>query len=423
MEATQTHKLNVEVLSIRLAKEAWNATFFANLAGFMKNKNTNRNDVHEPAPNVVIQVMRDFISQGRDHMIMPMIKPLTEPGVFGDSTLLGTGEDMALRYLRIYINQHRKAVNKLSGKMSDQRLASYNLMKQAMPGLIDWWAKTENQAIAQAIYEGMSPNLTNGTNVDGLGVSKRFHPNMYIHGSASPADGQITAVGTEYYTKTAAEIKTMITNARCVKASANMLEELRILCSSNLLIEPIVTAGGAPFWIMLVHPRTFKALRADSTIRSDNNAAYTSELAKHPALSGRNFLYYAGFCVVEETMAVRSIQSATDTPELDLAAGDLREGWLLPATQSSTSLYGSIILGRNALGKGIASPIAYTEEITDHGNVIELGSNTIYGYNRAEYFESADEASVFTKANATATVLTTAYKAKNQSSAIVFSED
>lgn len=423
MTVDQTNPLNVEILNAQLAKEAWYATWFSKLAGFMSQPDTNKNDLYHPAPNVVIQVLDAFIQAGRDNMLLPMLKPLEDPGVYGDSQLIGTGEELDMRYLRAYINQHRKAAIKKSGAMSIQRTKIYDMMEKVKPEVVRWWSKTENQAISQCLYEGVSPNLSIGTDDYGLGLKKRFHPNMYIHGSSSPADGQITAVGTEFYTKIVSEITTMVTSARVLTASAKMLEAFRIYCNSVLLIEPLATKDGHPFWIMLAHPRTFKALRADSTIKTDQNSAFNTKLMEHPALNGKNFLYYAGFVIIEDPISVRSLYTATTTPELNLAAGDLRKGWLLPALQTSGYLFGSIILGRDAIGKGLANSLSFTEETTDHGNVIEIGSNQIYGYNRADYFSETDEASVFNKNNATSGVLDTAYAAKNQSSAIIFTED
>lgn len=415
---TQSAKLNVAILNRELAKEAWYNTFFAKLAGFMSVTDTNGIKQYNPAPNSVIQMMREFVSEGRDNMIMPMELDLQDPGTYGDSQLIGSGESLRLKYLQIYVNQRRKAVDKLSGAMSDQRVKIYNLMERAKPALVKWWSKTENQNIFQSIYEGVDPALSAGTNDDGLGLSVRFHPNWYYH----DGDGLITKVGTEKYTKTQTNLTADLTTVKVEAASAKMFNGLNELITSVLLIEPIVTESGIPFWLMLVHPRTFKKLKQDTTVKSDQNAAFNGELMKHPALNGKQMLYYDGFCIVPDPVGVRLTADAATDHVLSLAGGDLRGGWLKPSPSTYT-ISNNIILGKNALGKGVATPLKFTEEKTDHGNVIEIGSNTIMGYNRADFFSEADSAYTFAKSNATKTVLTTAYEAVNQSSMIIATED
>ena len=75
------------------------------------------------------------------------------------------------------------------------------------------------------------------------------------------------------------------------------------------------------------------------------------------------------------------------------------------------------------MGKGLASRLAFTEEDTDHGNTIEIGSNTVMGYDRSDFFSETDSANAFAKSKETKTVLTTAYEAVNQSSMIIATED
>ena len=415
---TQDAKLNVSILNRKLYQEAWFNTFFSKLAGFMSITDTNGIKQYNPAPNTVIQVLEDFVSEGRDNMLMPMELDLQEPGVYGDATLLGSGEALRLKYLQVYINQWRKAVDKLSGRMSDQRVKIYNLMERAKPALVKWWSKTENQGIFQTIYEGGSPNLTAGTNDDGMGLSVRFHPNWYYH----DGDGLITKVGTEKYTKTQTQLTADLTSAKVEAASAKMFNGLNEMITGNLLIEPLITNGGDPFWLFLAHPRTFKKIKQDTTIKSDQNAAFNAELMKHPAISGKQMIFYDGFCIIPDPIGVRLTADQATDHVLSLAGGDLRYGWLKPSP-STYAIANNIILGRNALGKGLASRLAFTEEDTDHGNTIEIGSNTIMGYNRSDFFSEADSANAFAKSKETKTVLTTAYEAVNQSSMIIATED
>lgn len=418
LPATATNIANVSILSRDLAKQAWYNTFWSKLAGFMTETETNGIKQFNPVPGKVIQVMKNFIEEGRDNMLMPIELMLNEPGVYGDKQLKGTGEVLQLKYLQIFINQWRKAVIKNPGAMSNQRVKLYSLMERAKPALIRWWAHAENQAIFEAMYLGVSPNLSAGTNDDGLGLKCRLHPNWYYQGTS---DGTLVTLGTEKYNKTASNM-TALSSANVAPMTSNTLLGLVELLTGNLLIKPIVSESVDPFWIMLVHPRTFKRLKKDSTIKSDQNAAYNKELMKHPAISGKQMLYYEGICIIPDPYGVRLLDAnAADVP-LQLAGGDLRKGWMNPSPYSY-EICNSIILGENAMGKGIASPLKFTQMVDDHDNVSEIGSNQIVGYNRSDFFAEGDNEAVYSRNNAAKGVLATGYEALNQSSMILSTED
>jgi len=416
MEVSTNHTLNIALLSTELAKEAWYNTFWAKLAGFQEITETNGIKQTKMAPNVVVQMVRDFVAEGRDNLLAAMLMPLSEDPVYGDTQLKGTGEDMSLKYVRLYINQVRKAVTKLSGHMSNQRVKSFNLMEKAKPALVEWWSKWYNAALFQTIYEGVSPQLSAGTNDDGLGLKYRWHPNQY---GFTTSTNVLKEIGTAKKTKTDDEMLTIDSTAT-EDADHYMLEELNALIKTELLIEPILTDNGAPFWLLLVHPQVMKCLKRDSTIlQYVRNSAFMGELNKHPAIQGRDFMYYDGICILEEITGVRSVPTTqSNAAVVDLAGS----GWTLPPTGGAARCYGNILLGKNALALGIAENLTFTEETEDHGNTIEIGSRCIQGANRAEYFSETDESTVFDKNKATKTSLNAAYTASNQSSAIIWCE-
>lgn len=421
MDASQTHKLNVAILSRKMAEEAWYNTYFSRLAGTMTINDANGMRTRVPAPNAVIQMMRDFVQEGRDNMLMPMELDLVAEGTYGDAWLKGTGEDLQLKYLQIYINQHRKAVNKLSGKMANQRLKIYNMMERAKPALVRWWAKTINQAIAQTIYEGVSPNLSAGTNDEGLGLVYRMHPNWYCANTSTTDKTPLKIGATAKKTKVASDFTNYLTSALVGGMSGKTLMGLNELITSELLIDKILTESGDPFWLMLVTPEAFTALKRDAEVYRTQDAAFNTHLMKHPALSGKQMIYFDGFAIIPDPIAVRRIKTASTNPSADLAGTD---GWMKPQAKATYTISNNIVLGANALGMGLADPLQFTEEKDDHGNVIEIGSNQIYGFNRCDFFSEADSGSsyAFNKGNATKTI-SGAYDAVNQSSMIFSTEE
>lgn len=412
-----THKLNVSLLSTQLAKEAWWSTFWAKLAGFQEITNLNGIRQTNPASNVVLQVVRDFVQEGRDNMLMAMIEPLKEDPIYGDTWLKGTGETVGLKYQRIYINQVRKAVTKLAGHMSNQRLKSFKLMEKAMPSLVEYWSKWQNAALFETMYLGLSPQLTAGKSYDGVGMKARLHPNQYIYNASSV----FAPIGSEFHTKTAAEMSAGIKLA-AKPVDADFLYQLNILVKTNLLIEPIVTEDGTPFWFLLVHPQSMRNFKKDNTIMSVQNSAFAQQLGKHPAIKGRDYLYFDGFVMVEERTGTRTLKLAGVTDVYAELAG--ANGWMKPpAFVKGTDSTSMLLLGRDALGLGIAQNLLYTEEVDDHENVIEIGSRMIQGANRNEYFGAKDEKEIYAVGSEERAVLDTAYKASNQGSAIVWTKE
>jgi len=415
-EVSTDHILNVPLLSTKLAKAAWYNTFWAKLANFQGITRTNGIRQTNPAQNVVVQMLNDFVEEGRDNMLMSMIMPLTEDPVYGDTWLKGTGETLSLRHLRVYINQVRKAVTKSSGNMSNQRLKHMNLMKEATPALIEYWSKWFNAALFMTMYEGISPEISNGKNDQGVGMKVRYHPNMYYAGTASGSKVTMDTVGTEFYTKTDAQWASA--DSKVLGAlDSYFITLMNMKIKSDLLIEPILTDLGDPFWLWLVHPQQFRGLKTESNIVSMQNSAFTGELRRHPAVRGKDFLYYDGFCIIEEQTGVRTASKNSAT-SLATQLADTN-GWMKPPTNGARC-FGSMILGRDALGLGVAENLRFTEEKDDHENVWEIGTRTIRGANRADFFKSEDEASVYDIGNATKTIHTTAYEAINQSSLIAW---
>ena len=426
MDAAYNHKLNVEILNTKLAKEAWYNTFWSKISGNVAVTETNGIKQRMTAPGSAIQILDEFVEEGRDNMILPMLLDLTEPGVYGDAPLIGTGEEMALKYLRVYLNQYSKAVIKKSGNMANQRLKMYNMMEKAMPSLTKYFAKWNSQNVFATFYEGANLPLTAGTNDSGYGLKPRWHPNQYGYTAA----GVLTTVGTEYYTKTSTEMGDSTSGIDGVDTAIDykLFLTLRALIDTKLFIAPLLTEGGDPFWLFITNPDTYNLILQDSVIQPAQNAVFTSKLREHPLFTGREFMFFNGFAIIKDPIGIRTLKNGTDEADTDaelflqLAANqsDTAKGWLTACTTGSGYATGNLLIGENAVGKGIAESLHFTEEVIDHQRTIEIGAAQIDGYNRADFFSSDDEASVFSVGNTTKASVATAYACKNQSSAIIW---
>lgn len=405
MEVSQSFIANVAILNKLLAKETWYNTFFSRFSGPVgKITDDNGNVKYEPSGKP-IEVLNDFISEGRDNMLIPFLKDLTGAPVFGDTVLKGTGEELVMNWMRAYVNQYRKAVMKRSGQMSEQRAKIYKLFEAAKPQLARWFAKYENQSIFRAFYEGVSPNLSAGTDDDGLGLVVRYHPNWYIND-----DSALTTIGAEETTKTAAGITTS-TSACNVGMTADILMELRLKCM-ELRIPQIVSKSGQPYWAMLVHPSQMNDLRAETEFKNAQREAFSGRALDSSELSGAQG-FYAGFALFEDIVGVRAWDGST-------LFGATTATMLAPT--ATTTNYNAIVFGNSAMGRAVARDAHFTSEIDDHENTHEIGGAIINGYGRNDYFTeaTADETSgeAFYKGN-TSTAVSAAISATNQSSLIL----
>jgi len=388
MESSQTWIANVEILNSLLRKESWFNTFWAKFSGNVDiSQDDNGNPVYSPSGNP-IEVLNDYVAQGRDNMLIPFLSDLSGAPVYGDTTLKGTGEDQTMKWLRAYCNQYRKAVMKKSGSMSEQRQKIFKLMDEARPQLARWFTKWENQAVFQSFYEGVSPNLSTGTTSDGLGLVRRYHPNWYANIS-----NVLTTLGAEKTTKINSVLDTVIGNTAdgvgtCNTAmSADILRELRVKCMS-LKIPQMETADGNRFWCIVMHPAQLASLQTDTDYETAQRFGFMgSGGSKMPQLTGMAG-YYAGFAIYEDIVGIREWDEAgyffgsTIAKRFDDSQVTLNTG--------TARTHNAIVFGKGAMGKAVANDLHFTSEVDDHANTIELGGAVINGYNRADFFAETD---------------------------------
>lgn len=87
METGQTWMANVEIINAQLAKESWYNTFWAKFSGNVDLSNDeNGNTVYKPYGKP-INVMNQFIQEGRDNMLIPFLSELSGSPVYGDTVL------------------------------------------------------------------------------------------------------------------------------------------------------------------------------------------------------------------------------------------------------------------------------------------------------------------------------------------------
>ena len=181
----RTEEANIGLLNEDLKREMYNKTFWARFAGFTKLSGEGKDQRAMPSGQP-IEIMRDFVKQGMDHMLVPLLRNLTGAGIYGDKQLEGNEELLDIYYNKVYINQVRNGV-KLGGRVSQQRLKSLRIERERQPLLSDWLANWNEVQIARTFLEGWDSHINTATAADGglylKSGQKRCHPNFFTAGS------------------------------------------------------------------------------------------------------------------------------------------------------------------------------------------------------------------------------------------------
>jgi N4-gp56 family major capsid protein len=426
MDAAYDHIGNVELLKgleKKFQRESWYNTFWGGMEG-VPSITWPDNGNAEPSVNLSgmpIEMFSDNRRQGRDHYLMPFLKPLQNRPKLGDDVVKGHEEQMRLWWTRGYLNQFRHAVEAKSGDMANQRLKLYRLVEQARPLLSDYWAKVKNQMVFQAFYEGLSFPLSDSKDLYGLGVKKRYHPNWYFNDG-----GSLTSVGTtgggkttRRTTKTATNLDDANTNCD-TGLTADILREFRTELQ-YLRIPQIVTKSGHSFWLLLVHPAQANKLKTETDFKSTFESAYQRTMEDFPMIKGEMVIgYYEGFLIIEEPVGIRG----WDATNNDLF-GDLEtsfDEFISPT--DVTANYNAIAVGKSAIGRAVGEALHFEFERDDYNNIEGVAGAEIDGFNRADFFaesNSGDSSGGAFERNSTGGVIS-ATSADNYSSAILMTD-
>ena len=405
---------NVAILNEDLRRESWYGTFWHPYIGEVKVIESPSGDPIMTPPATPIVRLSGFAGAGRDNMLIPMERDLTGGPLFGDTVAKGTGEDQVFNWLRTYINQVRKVVKAQSGKMSDLRAKKLRLIESAKPKLVKWWSKYINQEMFRAVYEGVTGNLSGSIDYDALGLYRRYHPNIYCNDG-----GVLTAVGTEKYFTTAAEMDTGVT-ATDEGLTVEILRALQVKCL-QLKIPKIEMKDGFKFWVLVVHPAQLKTLKGDTSFLGAVNSAFDTHRAKHPSLNNAEFMI-EGFVIYSDVVGIRGWDDATGRFFGDDDADPIAS-MFEPTT--ITDNYCAIVFGNGMLGLGVPEELSFGDEVDDFENIKEVAGRMIFGANRADFVTEANaketSGGMFYKGTTGGVVGSTS--AYNDSSLILMTED
>lgn len=372
----RSEEANVVLLEEKLKRDAFYQLFFAPFLGQTTEDKIDGSRVPSGAP---IELLEAFAEEGGDSMLLPMLGRLSGVGVSGDAQLKGNEEAFALYYQKVYINQKRHGV-KLGGRMSNQRVKKFDLMRKAEPLLADWLAQWIEYDILYTFYHGYSSHVL-GSAAGELNLTsgqKICHPNFYAAGS-----GFVTWNATaSTYEGNVEDAVTGVTDTSTDYMSADLLEELRVACMEKK-IAPIQTEYGEYIPILL-HPKQAKQLRKDSDYRNAMKDALRMDF-KNPIFKGA-MAPYAGFLPFERMMVMGV--------EPNAGAGTVSFGSANPLSSLDTyARKAAIIFGKGAIATGMPLGPYYDPDDEDYKNMRGAGMGVIIGSARAEFKDNSTDGS------------------------------
>ena len=329
-----------------------------------------------------IEVIKDFMHNGRVNMDIPVMYPLTNNAIYGMKQLLGNEETRRWANKTISINQVRQGVKSQDNKYSKQTLANPEFVKELMLSnttyLSDWFKRWQSAQPGLAYVQGYSENLVDTVANGGLAITRKSHMNTYVAGS-----GRVTFSATHAtYEASVNAAMDGLTDTSSDHFSTTVIENMVYVASHNHRIQP--NANG--YYTIVISDAAALQLQGDTKWQAVQRSAFQSAGQKHPELMGKVVGYYQkAEIVVDETLpscyvngdgaftTARSTTSSTAGVSYglsDFLATPVDTGPRKPA----------ILIGSSSMACGVASEINFETEDYDYKQDLRDGADMIIGY-------------------------------------------
>ena len=355
-----------------------------------------------------IEVFKQFLTQGKTTLDIPVRLRLTGLPVFGDKVLKGSEESGKIAYRTVMINLTRKAYSRPS-LMSAQVTLPYleNLMLAANEYLTQWFNDYHPGNFLCALSCGASVDLLNGVTAGGRGKAIVSHPNMYICGGVKVTygAGRPGTAGYETSVETAVDAaNSSTTNALTVaKVQGLMLEAQR------LRIQPLLMKAGFRRFAMWISDAQWLQLSND-TFFKDWYRRLPTELDSHPLATGARADISGCIIYVDQTMPHVSTHANYEAgfnqttsgypsyfPEPIAAEKALgyNVGNMIERRCTLPRKVGFII-GESALSVGVGVPVSggkkgasmqFVEQFDDYGAIAGIGVATVQSVLRSDVYD------------------------------------
>ena len=108
----RSFKTNIALLKKEVGYITDNSMFFRPFIGdlaYTQDPNSGKSGMDAIPTGSIVEMVNFMPEEGRDNMLVPFVKPLSEDGSYGDSKLIGTGETAVYQWLEFTSTQTRKS--------------------------------------------------------------------------------------------------------------------------------------------------------------------------------------------------------------------------------------------------------------------------------------------------------------------------
>ena len=355
-----------------------------------------------------IEVFKQFVSEGKTTLDIPVRVRLTGNPVFGNKVLKGTEESGKLVFRTVTINLTRKAYMKPS-LVSAQITLPYleNLMLEASEYLTQWFNDYHPGNFICAFCAGYSIDLLNATLAGGRGKAIVSHPNLYVLGAGKVtyAGGLPGTAGYEAAVQTAGDAaSSATTNAVTVKSIKGL-----VALAQRAKIQPLVMKAGFRRFAIWLDDAQWAQLQEDADFK-DWYRRLPTELDQHPLATGARADIAGAIIYVDQNLP----HCVTNTNyEAGYQQPPASTVWYWPQPTAAEYAAGYVVgnmierrsnqdrkigflIGQSCMSVGVGVPVSggkkgpsmqFVEQFDDYGAISGIGIATVQSVVRNDIFD------------------------------------
>ena len=351
-----------------------------------------------------IEVHDVFMKAGKTTLDIPVMQRLTGRPVFGDATLKGKGEAARILFRTVRVNQTRKAYSPPEGMSAQVSLPFLEgELWKAEEHLTTWLNDYHPGNFIYSMLAGASLDLVAGTAEGGRGISIISHPNFIVAGSG-PVDYSGGKPGTAGYEAAVESALGTLSDTASDYMSVALVRKLTKEAARRR-IAPITVMGKFKFYAMWISDAQWLQLQSDSEFK-DWMKRLPQTLKESPLATGAEAwidgcaiyvdqnLFGARINATDSNVSAGTVEYGPAPSAAERARGYKVGNWI--ENRDSSNLKIGFIIGQNALSVGVAVPllgsqkgakIRMTEEIDDHGAIVEIGMAMVQSVVRTDQFD------------------------------------
>jgi N4-gp56 family major capsid protein len=276
---------------------------------------------------------------------IPLITRLKSSGVTGSAVLDGNEEELGNYNCAISVDWRRNGVRV---PKSTSFKTEIDLLNAARDMLRTW----EAEKLRDDIIKAMLACVTTGDTTVNLGDSSSTNRNAF---AAANSDRILAGVAKSNYSATWATMMGNIdtTNDKCTVASMSLGKRMAKLADPH--IRPFKSSIGQEFFVAFHGSRTFRDLKADSTMQQANRDARPRDVAENPIFQDGDLIY--------DGIIHREV------PEIDAIAANTGGTYSLDGVGASSCDVRPVLLcGAQAVGIAWGQePTPKTDNVKDYG--------------------------------------------------------